>query len=320
MPALLALVLCPGAPAGAEQPAPPRVGWLTLQAEDDAPARLEAFRRGLRDLGYVEGQNIVIETGFARNRSDRLPDLARELVRSRVSVIVAVDPPTLRAARDATGTTPIVTRMSDDPVAAGLAVSLARPGGHVTGLYSLAEELSAKRLELLREAFPRIRRVAVLMSSANAGSQRWFDETGVAARSLKIQLQPLDVKSADGLEAAFRAAVDGHAEALITLRNPLIVRNTKRIVSLAARYRLPAIYDAREFVEAGGLMSYGTNLAELYRHAAVYVDKILKGAKPVDLPIEQPTTFELVVNQKAAKALGLTLPPSFLVRADRVIN
>jgi putative ABC transport system substrate-binding protein len=319
----VALALCAGwAPslAGA-QAGPARVGWLTIGAQQElAGTRLDAFRRGFRELGHVEGKTVAIEARFGGYREDRLPGLARELIGSGVGVIVAADPSALRAARAATPTLPIVSRFSDDPVAAGLAASLAHPGGRVTGIYSLAEELSAKRLALLREALPRLSRVAVLMSAGNPSSTRWLDETREAASALGIRLQPFDVARADGFAAAFRAAAGARAEALLTLRNPLIVRHGPEIVRLAAAHRLPVIYDAGEFVEAGGLMSYGANLPDIYRRLAGYADKILKGAKPGDLPVEQPTTFELVVNRKTVKTLGLTLPPAFLARADRIIE
>ncbi|MBI2554481.1 MAG: ABC transporter substrate-binding protein [Candidatus Rokubacteria bacterium] len=296
----------------------PRIGFLTTGA---SPVPWEAFRQGLRDLGYVEGQNIVIERRSAAGKVERLPDLAVDLVGLKVDVIVAPDPPAAGAAKNATKTIPVVVRTSDDPVAMGLVASLARPGGNITGLTSLWGELSGKRLELLKEVVPRISRVAVLWNPAHPGAILALRETEVAARSLGLQLQSLEVRGPNpDFEGAFGAAARERAGALITLRNPLIVRHRTRIVNLAAKSRLPAMYDEREFVEAGGLTSYGANLSDLNRRAAVYVDKILKGAKPADLPVEQPTKFELVINRKTAKALGLTIPQSILIRADEVIQ
>ena len=299
-----------------------RIGWLSFGSptSPNYKARFEAFRQGLRDLGYIEGQNILVESRFAQVKPERLHDLASELVQLNVNVIVAEDPPATAAATQATKTIPIVMRISNDPAVSGLVASLAHPGGNITGVYSLTDELSAKRLELLREAFPEIASVAVLWNSANPGSKRWLHETEVSARTLGVKLQPLEVRSPDEFEGAFHAAVREHAGALITLRNPTIVSNLIRIVRVAAQHRLPAMYDDREFVDAGGLMAYGTNFVDLYRRAAIYVDKILKGAKPADLPVEQPTKFELVINLKTAKALGLTISQSLLLRADQVIQ
>lgn len=316
---LLGAVAAPGS-SHAQSAGPPRVGWLSFNAATQFPAQIEAFRQGLRELGYVEGKSIVIETRFADARQERLLDLAAELLRSSVSVIVAANPPALQAAQQATRALPIVTRMSDDPVASGLVASLARPGGNITGVYSLVGELDAKRLELLRDAIPGLARVALLMNSATPGSAPRLAESEAAARRLGLQLQVLDATRPEALAPAFRSATAARAQALITLRNPVIVINLKRVVGLAAESRLPAMYDSREFVDAGGLMAYGTSLTELYRRMATYVDKILKGARPGDLPIEQPTTFELAVDLRTARALGLTIPPSFLQRADRVIR
>ena len=309
-----------GAPfVGAAQPPAkvPRIGLLSYRGQSPL---LEAFAQGLRDLGYVEGQNILIERRSAGGKVDQLPALAAELVRLNVAVIVAVDPPSTTAAKDATKTIPIVMRSSNDPTATGLVASLARPGGNITGLYSLYAELGPKRLELLKETLPGIARVAVLWNPAFPGSTHGWRGTEVAARSLGLQLQSLEAKHPNELEEAFRAATRARSGALITLRNPLIVGQQQQIVKLAAKSHLPAMYDDREVIEAGGLMSYGANLADLSRRAATYVDKILKGAKPADLPVEQPTRFELVINLKTAKALGLTIPQSVLLRADHVIQ
>ena len=306
------------APLAAEAQAG-RIAHIGLLTNNPSP-HLQAFETGLRELGYVEGQNIVIERRNAKGESPRLPALAAELVRLGLDVIVAPDPPSTRAARSATGTIPIVIRSSDDPVESGLVASLARPGGNITGVYSLYAELGPKRLELIKEALPRITRVAVLRDpSFLGGPQRW-KEIEQAAHSLGLTLVSAEASSSDGLEGAFRVAMRQRAEALITLRNPMIVVHKSRVVELAAKGRLPAMYDDREFVEAGGLMAYGANLDDLYRRAATYVDKILKGARPADLPIERTTKFELVINLKTAKALGLAIPSSLLLRADHVIE
>ncbi len=281
---------------------------------------LAAFDEQLRDLGYLENRNIRIERRFAKGQLDRLAQLATEMVRLPVDVIVALDPPATDAARNVTTTIPIVMRVSDDPVATGLVASLARPGGNLTGLYSLYSELPAKRLEVLREVLPGVSRLAVLWNPSAPGSVRAWKQTEGAAAPRGIRLQSLEVRRPDQLEKAYRAAVSQRVGAIIALRSPLVVIHRETVISLSAKYRLPTIYDDREFVEAGGLVSYGANLAELYRRAAAYVDKILKGARPADLPVEQPTTFELVINLKTAKALGLTIPPGVLARADKVIE
>ncbi len=297
---------------------PPRIGLLATRGGKTDP--LAALEQGLRDLGYVEGQNLLVERRFADGKLDRLPGLAAQLVRLRVDLIVASDPPAIEAATRATRTIPIVMRASDDPAATKLVVSLAHPGGNVTGLYSFAAELDAKRLEILKEAIPAITRVAVLWDSASRDSARRWQNIERAARALGLQLESLDVQRPEGLEEAFRVAAREKAGALITLRNPVVVIHRREVAELAIMHRLPSMYDERAFVEAAGLMSYGADLADLYRRAAVYVDRILKGAKPGDLPIEQPTRFELVINLKTAKALGLTIPQSLLLRADQVIE
>jgi putative ABC transport system substrate-binding protein len=293
-----------------------RIGLLTNRPSP----HLQAFETGLRELGYVEGQNVVIERRNARGEPSRLSALATELVRLGLDVLVALDPPSARAARGATDIIPIVIRSSDDPVESELVASLARPGGNITGVYSLYAELGPKRLELIKEALPRITRVAVLQDPTfPGGSERW-KELEQAARSLGLTLVSAETSSSGGLEGAFRTATRQRAEALITLRSPVIVTHRSRVIELAAKRRLPAMYDDREFVEAGGLMSYGANLDDLYRRAATYVDKILKGTKPADLPIERATKFELLINLKTAKVLGLMIPPSLLLRADQVIE
>jgi len=303
--------------AFAQQPAKiPRVGYLVLRE-----AGLQGkFQQGLRDLGYVEGRNIVVEYRSAGGKEERLPALAAELVGLKVDVLVAPDPPSYTAAIKATKTIPIVIRASGDPVAAGLVASLAHPGGNVTGVFTLYTELNGKRLELLKEAVPGTSRVMVLWNHWSAEAKSSLETVERAARTLGLQLVPVEVRGAGDFEAAFKTAARERANALLVLRAPLIVSNAALIAGLAAKARLPAMYDEAGYTEAGGLMSYGASLPELYRHTATYVDKILKGAKPADLPVEQPTKFEMVVNMKTAKALGIKIPNSILVRADRVIE
>jgi len=296
----------------------PRIGWLQLHAHSES--RHAAFLQGLRELGYVEGQNLVIERRAAGGKEDRLPALAAELIRLRVDVLVALEPPAVIAVKNSTTTIPIVMRSTDDPVEREWVASLARPGGNITGVTSFSMALIGKRMELLREMLPNLSRVAVLWNPDEPATAPSFHKITAAARALGMQVQSLETRSATDFETAFNAAVKARAGALFPLRSPLIVEERKHIAELALKRKLPAIYDDREFVEAGGLMSYGTNLADSYRRAATYVDKILKGAKPSDLPVEQPTRFELVINMKTAKALGLTIPQTILVRADRVIE
>jgi putative ABC transport system substrate-binding protein len=276
---------------------------------------VSAFQQGLRELGYVEGQNIIIEYRYAEGETDRFPGLAAELVQLNVDIIVTAGAPPTRAAQHATSTIPIVMTQVGSP--ARFVNSLARPGGNITGLTTITKELEGKRLELLKEVVPKLSRVAVLWNPIAAAL---FNETKMVAQSLALQLQSLEVTGPEDFERAFRAATRERSQAVITLRSPLIVNERHRIAELAIKSRLAAIYDDRDFVEAGGLMSYGTNIADLYRRAAIYVDKILKGAKPADLPIEQPTKFELLINLKTAKQIGLTIPPNVLAKADRVIK
>jgi putative ABC transport system substrate-binding protein len=296
--------------------APPRVGLLTNRRSP----HVAAFEQGLHELGYVEGRNIVVERRDADGRSERLPELAAELLRLGVSVIVTPDPPSTLAAKRATASVPIVMRFSDDPVERGIVASLARPGANVTGLYSFSGGLHAKRLQLLHETFPSIRRVAVLWNSRFSRTVLTTEGLQGPARALALQLRAFDVRQVSELHAAFRVITRDKMDALFPLRNPLLVANKLDVIRLAANARLPIIYDEREFVEAGGLMAYGANLDDLYRRAATYVDKILRGVKPGDLPVEQPTKFELVVNLKTAEALRLAIPQSVLARADEVIN
>ncbi len=318
----LGILLAPLA-AGAQPPAKiPRVGLLRFGSPSDSGIRFteEPFRQGLRELGYVEGQNIAIEYRHSEGREHRLPELAADLVRLKVDVIVATGGLAASAVRNATKTIPIVMAGVSDPIGSGLVASLARPGGNITGLSILAPELSGKRLELLKQVVPRVSRVAVLAYPANPAFPAQLRETQVAARTLGLRLQILEVRSPDDLDRAFGAAKKERAGALNILPSAFHVFHRKKLVDLAAETRLPAMYDNREWAEAGGLMAYGPNFSDLYRRAAGYVDKILKGAKPADLPVEQPTKFELVINLKTAKALGLTIPPSLMLRADEVIQ
>ncbi len=307
--------------AEAQQPAKvPRIGFLATTPLSANLARIEAFRQGLRELSYVEGKNIVIEWRSAEGKADRLPALLDELVRLKVDVIVTAGPATTRAAKEATSTIPIVMAQVGDPVGSGFVASLARPGGNITGLSTLAPELSGKRLELLKEVVPRLARVAVFGTSTNPDTAQSLKEIELAAGAFKVQLQYLDVLDPKDIETAFRAASKGRAGAVLMLGNPVATSQRTQITDLAVKNRLPAIYDRPEFVEDGGLMTYGVSQNDLFRRAATYVDKILKGRKPADLPVEQPTKFELIINLKAAKQIGLTIPPSVLARADKVIK
>ncbi len=297
------------------------VGFLNPGTFDAARQRyLEAFRQELRELGYVEGQNIAIEYRYAEGKLDRLPDLAAELVRLKVDVIMAVTPPAVQAAKEATRTIPIVMVTIQDPVAVGLVAGLARPGGNLTGVTCFAPELSGKRLELLKEAVPGVTRVVVLANPASPSTQGDLAATKVAARSLGLQLQIVNLRGPDEFDSAFSVMTAGHAGALNVLADVMFFSQRARIADLAAKNRLPAMFDFREYVDAGGLIAYGPSLSGLFRRAATYVAKILKGAKPADLPVERPVRFELVINLKTAKALGLTIPPSVLIRADEVIE
>jgi putative ABC transport system substrate-binding protein len=279
-----------------------------------------AFLSAMRELGWIEGKNVVFEGRYADNRLERLPALAEELVRLNVDVIVGIGTLAPLAAKRATSTIPIVMGAAGDPVGSGLVASLAQPGGNVTGMSLMAPDLGGKRLELLKELLPRLARVAVLWNAANPYSANVFKETLAAGRVLGVQLQSLGVRNPEDLDGAFEAARQQHPDALVSVEDPFTSSYRKRITDFAIAARLPSIYGLREDVDAGGLLSYGANLAELYRRAAGYVDKILKGAKPADLPVQQPTTFELVINLKTARLLGLEIPPTLLARADEVIE
>jgi len=298
----------------------PRIGYLAGASVSANAPRREAFRQGLRELGYVEGNNIFIEWRHAEGDADRLPSLAAELLRLKVDIIVTNGPYSTRAAKQATVTIPIVMASVGDPVGDGIVASLAQPGGNITGLSSLAPELSGKRLELLKETVPKLSRVAVFGSSTNPNTAGSLKEVELAAKVLKVKLQYLDVLSPKDIETAFRAAVKARAEAVHVLGGSLFNSQRKQVVELAIKSRLPAIYASQAAVEAGGLMSYGVNNLDLDRRAATFVDKILKGRTPADLPVEQPMKFEFIINLKAAKQIGLTIPPNVLVRADKVIK
>jgi len=300
--ALCAALFALCAPAEAQQPKKvPRIGFLS----DSRQSWDEAFRQGLRELGYVEGQNITIEYRYAEGKVERLPDLGTQAI---------------SAAKQSTSMIPLVMAVTADPVGSGFVASLARPGGNITGLTSLSQDLSGKRLELLKETVPRLTRVGILWNSGNPDNATQLREAESAATALGVQLQPVEVKSSNDFDKAFSGITKGRSGALYALGDSLIATNRKRIVDFAAKSRLASMFSTRQAVEAGGLMAYGTNFLDLFRRTAIYVDKILKGAKPADLPVEQPTKFELVINLKTAKQIGLTIPPNVLVRADKVIR
>jgi putative ABC transport system substrate-binding protein len=313
------------APLAAEaQPAAslPRIGYLSAGSLSDPrfPRFLQAFRQGLRELGHVEGQNIAIEFRWAEGKADRLPGLAAELVRLKVNVIVAVGTPAVQAAKLATETIAIVMVAVGDPVAAGFVASLARPGGNITGLSTMAPELVGKQLELLKEVVPKVSRVALLGNPANPNHAQQVRGAQDAARALGVQLQPLEARDLTEIDHAFATITTERAGAVIVLVDGMLLNHRTRIADHAARRRLPTVSGQSDHAEAGGLMAYGPSLSGRFRRAATYVDKILKGAKPADLPVEQPTTFELIINLKTAKVLGLTIPQSVLGRADEVIQ
>jgi putative ABC transport system substrate-binding protein len=309
------------APASAQQPANiPRIGYLSGSSLSTVAPRIDAFRQGLRDLGYIEGKNIVIEWRDANGNFDRARELAAELTNLKVGVLVSPGPAVTRVLKEATSTIPIVMAQDTDPVGSGFAISLARPGRNITGLATLAPEMGGKQMELLKEISHKITRVAIIGNSTNPGDAQALRETVIAAGSIEVFLRYLDVLDIKNLETIFQTAARGQADALLVLGNPILNAHRKQIVDLAAKHRLPATYGRPEFVEAGGLLYYGTSYNDLYRRAATFVDKILRGAKPADLPIEQPTKFDLIINLKAAKQIGLTIPPKVLARADRVIK
>jgi putative ABC transport system substrate-binding protein len=317
----VSIVMC-GVVAEAQQSTKvPRIGYLSGSPPSAIAERIEAFRQGLRELGYMEDKNIVIEWRSAEGKRDRLPALATELVHLKVDVIVTAGPLVTRSVKKATSTVPIVLAQDPDPVGNGFVASLARPGGNITGLSRIAPELSGKQLELLKEIVPRLSRVAVFGTSTKPGNAQTLSEVELAAGAFGVKLQFLDILNPKDIETTFQAAVRERADGALwivtgSIGNP----HRKKIVDLAVSSRLPVMYYEAEFVEAGGLMSYGVNFPDLDRRAATYVDKILKGAKPAELPVEQPTKFEFVINLKTAKQIGLTIPPNVLARADRVIK
>jgi len=298
----------------------PRIGLLVASTPSATSDRVEAFRQGLREIGYIEGQSIVIEYRYAEGKLDRFSAMVAELVRLKVDVIVTNGPSATRRAKEATTTIPIVMTNNGDPVANGFVASLARPGGNITGLSSLAPELSGKQLELLKDTIPKLSRVAVFGTSTNPDTAQSLREVDLATGALRVNLQYLDILDPKDIGTAFQAAGKGRADAVLVLNSSLFSSYRTRIAELAAKSRLPGIYNQTNFVEAGGLMSYGVNRNDLDRRAATFVDKILKGRKTADLPVEQPIKFEFIINLKAAKQIGLTIPPNVLARADRVIK
>jgi len=317
--ALSALLLGLSVSAEAQQSKKvPRIGYVSGSGDPKTPTpQIEAFRQGLRDLGYIEGKNILVEYRYAEGKQDRYPSLVAEIMQLKVDVLVSPAPPAILAAKQATKTIPIVMVTTEDPVAAGIVDSLARPGGNVTGLTRLTRELSGKRLELLKEMVPGISRVGVLWTQGTTG----LNDYEAAARALKIQIQSLEVRDLNpDFDGAFQAAIKARVSALITVNTAFLLRYPKQIADLAIKNRLASMYEQRQYVEAGGLVSYAASDAASFRRAAVFVDKILKGAKPADLPIEQPTKFEFIVNLKTAKQIGLTISPNMLARADRIIR
>lgn len=321
--AVCSMLLTLGGAAAAQQPkGTPRIGYLTASSRAAATARIEAFRQGLSALGYVEGKNILVEWRFADGQLERLPELAADLVRLNVNVIVTGGSQATRPARQATALIPIVMAQDNDPVANGFIASLAKPGGNITGLSTLASDLGGKRLELLKEIVPKLNRVAI--SQIRSGDQRRDDalkqEAAALANALSLHALIFQLRDLNDVETAFRSAKDKRANAFLAEASAIFREERAKVVELAIKYQLPVMYARHEFVDAGGLMSYAPTLIELDRRAATYVDKILKGTKPADLPVEQPIKFEFIVNLKAAKQIGLTIPPNVLVRADRVIK
>jgi len=316
---LILLVECVGMAEAQQTKKIPRIGFL-LGGSSGSDPRVEAFRQGLRELGYVEGKKIAVEYRFAEGQEDRLTKLVAELVSLRVDIIVTDGTLATRAAKNATKTIPIVMASDGDPIGSGFVASLARPGGNITGLTNLLAGLSGKRLEVLKEAIPGTSRVGVIWNPETPASVIGFKETQIAAQALAVQLQSLEVRGPNDFEGAFEAATKRQASALSVLSDSLMFSNRTRILELAGKQRLPTMHTQSLWVEAGGMMSYGTHFPDLYRRAATYVDKILKGAKPANLPVEQPMKFELVINLKTAKQIGLTIPPNVLARADKVIK
>jgi ABC-type uncharacterized transport system substrate-binding protein len=318
---LVALTLVPFRKAEGQQPNKvPRIGFVDAGSPATTGHRAQAFMQGLRDLGYVEGQNIVIEYRWAQGKLESLPALVEDIVRLRVDVIVSSATPAIRFAKEQTNTTPIVMAGVTDPIAVGFVTSLARPGGNITGLTHLSPDLSGKRLELLKEVVPRLSRVAVLWNPNQPGQPAAFKDTQIATQALKVTLISMEARNREEIERVLSGIGKERPQALFELPDPLTFFNRQVITEFAGKHKLPAMYSFREYVDAGGLMSYGTSFPDLFRRAATYVDKILKGTKPAELPVEQPMKFELVINLKTAKQIGLTIPPNVLARADKVIK
>ncbi|HEX7232461.1 MAG TPA: ABC transporter substrate-binding protein [Candidatus Binatia bacterium] len=320
------LAICLGLAFGAasvdaQQPTNvPRIGFVTAGSRSTIAARIEAFQQGLRDLGYAEGKNIVIDWRYAQGKPDRIPDLVAELVHLKVDIILSAGAAVTGPAKQATKTIPIVMAQDTDPLGNGFVASLARPGGNITGLSSYSAELNGKRVELLKEIVPKLSRLAVVGQSTYPGNTQVLKETEHSAKSLMVQVSYLDIVAPNDIDAAFHEAKKSRAEAVLLLQSAVLNSHRKQATDLAIKSLLPAIYYAPEFIETGGLMSYATSINDLYRRAALYVDKILKGAKPAELPVEQPTKFEFMVNLKAANQIGLNIPPNVLARADKVIR
>jgi putative tryptophan/tyrosine transport system substrate-binding protein len=318
---LCAMLLALSCVADAQLPAKvPRIGFLSVGSAASMSGRVEAFRRGLREQGYTEGQNIVVEYRYAEDKLDRLREFAEELARLKVDVIVTGGPIATRPAKETAGTIPIVLAYEADPIRTGLVASLARPGGNITGLTSNAEELNGKRLELLKEAIPKLSRVAVLRNPGMLGTAEALKDAELAAQSLGLKIQALEIRGPSDLDGIFQRAKKGGAGALMTIGDPVTFTHRKRVADLAIKKRIATIHGQIQFAEAGGLMVYGPNDADMYRRAATFVDKILKGTKPADLPVERPVKFDLIINLKTAKQIGLTIPPNVLARADKVIR
>ncbi len=315
------MLLAPCVPARAQQPGKaPRVGLLLQGNASSLMTRLEGFRQGLRERGYADGKNIILEQRFDDDREESLPVLAAELVRLRVDILVAAATPAVIAAKRATTIIPIIFVHSAAPVELGLVANLSRPGGNITGLSSASPDYSGKQLELLKEVVPKLSRIAILWNAANPGTAITFREMQDIARAFKLPVHSIEVRHSEDLEPAFKTIPKHRTLGIVTLLDPLVVSQRERIVQLAGRTGSPAIYPQKEFVEAGGLMAYGAELADSYRRAAILLDKILKGAKPAELPVEYPNKFTFIVNLKTAKQIGVTIPPNVLARADRVIR
>ena len=318
--ALCAMLFALSCESEAQQPKVPRIGFLAVVSPSQLSARVDAFRQGLRELGYIDGKNLVIEYRWAEGKFDQMPHLAADLVRLKVDIIVTGGPQATRPAKEATSTIPIVMGFDQDPVGSGFVASLDRPAGNITGLSSFAPEMSGKQLELLNETVSTLTRVAVLGNSAEPATGLALEETKLAAAALGVKLQYLDMLGPKDIETAFREASKARAEAVLMLSGPFAISHRRQLIDLAVKSRLPAIYPYPEVAEDGGLMTYSVSFTDLYRRAATYVDKILKGAKPADLPVERPTKFEFVINLKAAKQIDLTIPQRVLTRADKVIK